>query len=140
MSLIDYHCLVEGCDKTYKGKSAQSSLHRHIRLKHPEYNPAQRVHDVTTIKEKRKERNRRYNAKYPMRNLALTRLKALKNLCSVQLKKQWIEKKPKRMPEPIFKGYIEPNNVYYLLEEECGVYAGRVAKKYEWEEACRVCD
>jgi hypothetical protein len=75
-----------------------------------------------------------------MRNLALTRLKALKKLCATRLKGQWDEKKPKRMPEPIFRGYIAPTNVYYLLEEKCGVYAGRLAKEYEWEEACRVCE
>ena len=135
----NHQCPVEGCNKIYTGKSAQGSLQRHIRLKHPQFKPMERVQDSTTTQEKRREWNRKYNTKYPMRSLALTRLKALKTLCSAELEDIWNERKPKRVAQPVFNGYIDQKNVYYLLEEKCGVYAGRCTKKYEWDEANRVC-
>jgi len=132
-------CLVDDCLKLYKGKSASSSLQRHIKASHKdsEYKLTERQLGVDP-KATRQAINAWYKAKYPSRSLALIRMKQMKRLAEKGLEKDHLAQKPQRLPPPRLDTTIGEGNVYWKLEERYGIFVGRLERLFYWKDAAKV--
>jgi len=132
-------CPVNDCLKSYKGKSASSSLQRHIKTSHQDYKyeRTERQPEVDS-KAKRQAINAPYKAKYPRRGLALTRMKQMKRLVEEALEEDHLAQKPQRLPPPRLDATIGEDNVFWKLEERSGIFGGRLERLFDWKDAAKV--
>ncbi|KAF8428445.1 hypothetical protein BGX38DRAFT_1278484 [Terfezia claveryi] len=135
---LNMECPVLGYTKSYKGKSANSSLQQHLKASHKDYalqsNKQQPVRDPRTV---RKEINAWYKAKYPRHRLTLTRMKQIKGLAEKLLEKENLARKPQRLLPPVLNTIVDKRNVYWILEERYGLFVGRLKRIYDWNRAAK---